>query len=77
MPPLPIRIEKIAPGDNVRLRAGSVIVSDNPKTPRREVLRPYWIKVAQIDETIVRWKGSAGYFNATRVENIDSLEDYS
>lgn len=68
---------KIKPDGLVRIRSGAVVASDNPKRPRLEVRRPYWIRVVSISDGEITWRGSANYACRTAITNVDAVEDLS
>lgn len=71
---------QIKPGRPVRIRAGAVVCSENPKRTKVTVKRPYWVKpfeatFGQYGE--IKWTGSAGYACRTLAANVDAVEDLS
>ena len=69
--------DKIKPERQVRIRAGAVVTSENPKRPSVTVKRPYWIKVAAVESGDITWRGSANYPCRTALSNVDAVEDLS
>lgn len=68
---------KVKPGRQVRIRSGAVVLSENPRRAEVTVGRPYWIKVAEVADDEIRWRGSANFLCRTPLTNVDAVEDLS